>query len=61
MDDTEVIKYMGRQVDITWEGETGPQEAGGIFVGISDDGYVILDWGYGVSERAKGFTINAAK
>lgn len=61
MDDKQIIALMGKQVDVTWEDETGPQEAAGIFVGVTDDGWVCLDWGYAIDRNAKGFTIDAAK
>ena len=62
MDDEKILELTGKQVDITWEDELlGKQEAAGVFMGVSDDGYASLDWGYGVSLKAKGFTINVAE
>jgi hypothetical protein len=62
MTDEEILALTGKKVDITWEDELlGEQEAGGVFVGVSDDGYASLDWGYGVKLNAKGFTINVAE
>jgi hypothetical protein len=62
MTDEEILLLTGKKVDIEWEDELlGKQEAGGVFMGVSDDGYASLDWGYGIKLSAKGFTIHVAE
>jgi hypothetical protein len=61
MTDEEILELTGKRVDITWDDELlGRQEAGGIFIG-AEDGYMNLDWGFGISLDAKGLTINVAE
>ncbi len=61
MDSEEIAELRGKYVEITWEDELlGKQEAAGILVEESDDGYLSLDWGCGISKKAKGLTVTVS-
>ena len=52
--------FEGCYVEITWW-DGRPESACGIMVGVDDEGYILLDWGYGVPMDAKNLIMKIVK